>query len=249
MRLSIVTFALIFVLLLGVSSYADSITIGTRNGGNCLPFGCPGAWDLDIYQQGYSGDAFPTGDNPIWITSITFFDTYNETPTQGYVEPHAVWGANYTLSLSTTRDGETSPELSLIPSENIGSDNQVFFSGFVGGPLGGSELVIRGTPFYYDPTLGDLLLDVRVTGILSGQQANYFDADPSNWRMSRVFHRSTDGTGDVDLGGGLVTRLGYSLEAPKPPEPPTPVPEPSNLTLLAIGMAGVIGYGWRRNLG
>jgi PEP-CTERM motif-containing protein len=39
-----------------------------------------------------------------------------------------------------------------------------------------------------------------------------------------------------------------SLVVPDPPPPPSPVPEPSTWLLLATGLVGLLGYGWRMHL-
>jgi hypothetical protein len=103
------------------------------------------------YQQVYDSGLFS---GPVSITGITFFKLNFLTG--------EVAAANYTMSLSTT--AAVVNGLSATLADNLGADNQAFFTGALGGPLGATgELALLGTAFPYDPTLGNLLLNVTMS--------------------------------------------------------------------------------------
>jgi hypothetical protein len=96
---------------------------------------------------------------PITILAITFFDSFSTYPD----EPNAVTAADYTFSFSTTSKLVGGLDLTNL-NNNFGVDNQVFFSGALGGPLSGIEFTVTGTmPFTYDPSLGNLLLNISLS--------------------------------------------------------------------------------------
>ncbi|MBK6509051.1 MAG: hypothetical protein IPG06_05970 [Haliea sp.] len=65
---------------------------------------------------------------------------------------------DYTFHLSTATVSLGAMSTTL--ADNIGADNTLFFSGSLG--TGSLAFTVVGTPFYYDPALGDLLLDIVV---------------------------------------------------------------------------------------
>lgn len=187
--------------------------------GDCIPFGC-NFFDDDVtfdYQQVYASTNFST---PITITDLEFFDTV-ELPPAG-TEPQA---GSYVLSLSTTQaavDG-----LSTDLSNNLGPDNTIVYSGGVPTLSDGVLTFVLSTPFTYDPSKGNLLLDVQIDyGDTEG--LIYFDTNGVGGLASRAFFPAEDGGYADDL--AIVT--GFS----------TTVPEPSTWVMMLIGFAGV-AYG------
>ena len=194
------------ILCLFCFAWADPITIGEPvTSQNCIPLG--GCYGGSNYQQIYSSSAFPTA---LSIGTIDFFQTRMVGGTLS--------SGTFAFYLSSTSTAVTGLDLSSFDN-NLGSDNQLFgvFT-LTGGPAP-SVLSFSGTPFSYDPTLGNLLLDIRVTGYSGSLNPSYYDAshNPSYSRMWEI------GAGSV--GYGLVTR--YST---------TSVPEPSTLLLLSGGL-------------
>jgi PEP-CTERM motif len=82
------------------------------------------------------------------------------------------------------------------------------------------------TPFFYDPSRGNLLMEVFTAG---GSRTAPFDAVLDVDGVSRAFDIPAAQVPAIDT-LGLVTQF----EA-------TPVPEPATLTLLAVGLAGIAG--------
>jgi hypothetical protein len=136
--------------------------------------------------------------------------------------------------LSTT--SSTPDNLSNIFAANVGSDATVVFNGSLAfsspntGPVGGPkpfDLVV--TPqfaFFYDPQLGNLLLDIETR--LGGTRTSFgFDAhailDDSVSRAFGSFGSATASNVDTF---GLVTRFTF-------------VPEPSTLVLFGFGLAAL----------
>ena len=195
---------------------AGSVTVpGTGNTGNCYPFDCTDS--NTQYQQVYAASAFS---GPSVISSITFFQELSQYPSSIGVVP-----GTYTISFSTTSAGVNA--LSSMFSSNIGADNQTFFSGALGGL--GNTLTITGTPFDYNPTNGNLLMNVSMNyseSVLNGSGNTYMEANNTGSSSSRVSGSGTSGFADSVA---LVTEFNAS---------PATVPEPATWALFAAGLAG-----------
>lgn len=204
-----------------VGAPADPVT------GNEYPFGSP--YNAE-YQQVYTSSLFS---GPITITSLEFYNTQYDSGATSL--PTGTWD----ISLSTTSADWNS--LSATMGSNIGGDVTTVFSGDISQAwAGGNTLVITlASPFTYDPTNGNLLMDVVGSGITSpGGIGIFFDtngfADGSfdgNTIFGRVYYPGGDPSGlpVVDNGYGLVT--GFN-------EPVGSVPEPLTLSLFGAGLAG-----------
>jgi hypothetical protein len=200
------------------------------NSNNGFPFNIAlFALSSQRYQQVYSSSEFS---GLFLITDIEF-------------RPDASVGAAFSstlpsiqICLSTTTaavDG-----LSPTFATNVGLDNTCVYSGPLTlsssftGPAGGPKdfdiVIILQTPFLYDPSLGNLLLDVTNFG---GGRTTQFDAEFTGGdSVSRVWSTSSSSlTGTPDT-SGLITSFSGSV-----------VPEPGTLALVGLAAAGLA---WRR---
>jgi PEP-CTERM motif len=244
--------ALVLMALLSgmaATAHAGAIVVPNANtaatGGtdNRFPFLVTGGMR---YQEVYASSQFSAfGGTPQLITEI---DLRNGVLVN---EAFTATIPNITISLSTT--AKAPDGLSATFANNVGPDNTLVYSGSLtlsstnaNGPGGTKvfDVAIKfQTPFLYDPTKGNLLLDVdNLSGATSNVNADFFDAvnitgDP----VSRLF----GGEGNPGATSGSLDSLGLiaQFQFAAPPPPPT-VPEPSSLALLSLG--GLALTGWRR---
>jgi hypothetical protein len=162
-------------------------SVGAAEGNSDNLYPCNG--DPMRYQQVISAAEFKNG--PCRITSIA-------------LRPDAVAGlafsetlTNVRISLSTTSKNPSN--LSKTFAENIGSDETIVcdgqlllsssFSGPDGGPKNFDIIITLATPFSYDPTAGNLSLDVRN---YSGGTTTQLDAHDAPDSTARVWSDTVD---------------------------------------------------------
>lgn len=204
---------------------------------NSFPFNIANVnFSSQRYQQVYAASQF--GGLPVGgglITQIVF-------------RPDATFGSAFMstlpdiqINLSTTSAGDDG--LSSTYANNVGADDTVVFargpltlsSAFTGPPNGPKDfdiVITLTTPFFYNPALGNLLLDVRNFG---GGFTTVFDAvSPTGDGVSRVWNQNVNSaTGSADS-AGLVT--GFVI-----------VPEPGSAAMLVAGGGTLLAwFGWRR---
>lgn len=199
------------------------------------------------YQQVYGAAAFLNQgvSGPVAINSLTFFAA---SEICFFVDCFAIAerdrsiaAGNYTIRLSTTRAGVDG--LAATFDTNWGADVQTFFDG----DFAGNSLTFMGSTFLYDPSMGNLLLDIMV----NSQTANFgyllrdmeslaqFNGGQRDQLSSRIGTNITSATTTGvpwTRSGGYKTEFGYS-EALTVPEPTTWVL--LSLGLLAMGVASV----------
>jgi hypothetical protein len=209
--------------LLTAASAAAGVIVGLPadpGSGNCFPFGCAYSGE---YQQVYNSGQFS---GPITISNLEFYNAQYDSG--------ATWmnSGTWTISLSTTSaDWNT---LSGNYASNIGADNTLVFTGNLYQTWAyGDTLQIN---------LGNLLMDVMVSGSSDAGGAIYFDTNGynegafnGNTYLGRVY-----GDGAVNAGYGLVT--GFDAGSI------SQVPEPGSLALLGSGLL-LFGGLLRRKLG
>ncbi len=216
----IVGVSILLLMMLGVAARANIVGLPPDGLQNCAPFGCTpyGNYPGTFYQQIYSSSAFSA---PLMINSLSF---YNTNP---YWTNQTFNSMTFSIYLSTT--GVAVNAIDGRPyTSNLGADNALFWSGSIGGAFPfGSVLSFAGTPFYYDPGQGNLLMTILVSSLTEG--GAWFDArngtatDFSRW----------DDWGPVGFDNyGLVT--GFN-------EANAPIPEPGSLVLLGSGLLWICG--------
>jgi hypothetical protein len=210
---------------------ADMIIIGNPpdpGAGNVFPFGSDNTFGpATRYQQVYNQNLFKSG--PITITEIDFYDT------QFFVPGQRISDATYTFFLSATSKSVNGLDTTNL-SNNVGANNTQVYSHFRNDAvaLGDTVRFILDTPFTYDPAQGNLLLDVQrpvagpFTSLALDERFGTFGNDSSR----------AHNYGSVFDSTGLVTGFQFTAQGPA-------VPEPTTLTLAAIGGLCLAFRGWR----
>ena len=210
---------------------------GDPGHGNCYPFGCTSlgvqfGWGPE-YQQVYNSTDFS---GPITISSLTFYN-------HNFIAPgisSQVDSGTFQISLSTTSAAVNGLDINTL-SNNIGGDNTVVYDTSLpslSGPGGiGGELTIPlSTPFTYDPSGGNLLLDVFSTDATIspngfGAYLDSYAGDAPGDIFSRTYSTSASYLpNDYNTNFGLVTGFNVAAGA---------VPEPATWAMLMLGFGGL----------
>ena len=215
------------------SARAAAVTVGVAGDGNCYTFMCNDSGtdtgqSFD-YQQVYSASAFSS---PIAIGSETFFWEF----AQKFGGSDILLGGTYVFSLSTTSKAVGGLDGSTL-SNNLGPDNTEVASVTIpaGGVSFGTAFTFANTTaFAYDPSKGNLLLDISVfnqDNVLSDTPGiSFVDADDTGSVTSRAYQLFDGADFSTADPTGLVTTFGSAAPG---------VPEPGSLLLLAGGLAAL----------
>lgn len=197
-----------------VSLLGSSLVVGTDNGANEFPFGGPFDGNPGTtYQEAYASTDFA---GPELITAIDFFKA------AGF--KGGIYSGTYTLSFSIISSNIGSLSTTDLAG-NIGADNTVFDTVVLSGHTP-HELTFTGTPFLYDPSQGNLLLNISITGGSGASGVAFQDNEGIGTSVARYQNFGANN----GLGWGLVTQFDTT----------SPVPEPATLSLFACGMAAVL---------
>jgi hypothetical protein len=227
-----VAIALAILGAVGLAEPSSALTIGSQNGsGISVPFnynfsGSSVGQSIDYFQI-YDASAFS---GPLNFDTITFFSTAF-SPTQ-------VVTGNYSITFGTTTAGLNSGGF---PSQ---SNVSAFFSGSLAAANVVGSFSIGGATYSYDPSVGNLLMEIVVTNQSVGPLHNGFDADSAGGGhpvvTTSVWHSVDAGSGGSPIevvSLGMVTKFDST----------SAVPLPAALPLFAGALAGAGAIGrWRR---
>ena len=227
MRNSLISFVFLECLL-GWQAVGADITIRVPNGdvnGNqdtAIPFTTGVGIAPVRYQQVYDASEFSQiSAGGGWVNAIGFRGDETSGGGIGVI-------SNLQMNLATT--AKLPDGLSTVFADNLGADNTLVlgptrlgFASTVGGY--GHDLTLTH-PFFYNPNLGNLLLDVRNTsGIDFTGSAFYLDTQSTvGDSISSIYAFGANATTGTPLTSGLLTEFIV-----------TPVPEPSTFALAGFG--------------
>lgn len=204
--------------LLGAASgvQAETVEIGSQDGPfTTVPFGTNGAY-TGQFQQIYSGESFA---GVFEIRQIAFASIGGGSRSATY---------DLTVGLGTSNSTAGSPSANF--DANKGTDFTNVFSGALTSALFGTgqfDLIIDLTnPFLYDPSGGDLLLDVVINSATSTDSGSVPFVAGFAPEVGWVTLNGAEG------GYGLRTRFADAAGV-------EPIPEPTTMILLGTGLAGV----------
>ena len=189
---------------------------------NCIPFGCDASYGINTYQQVYSSSAF-SGVNP--FNQVSFFLGQAGSLDSGTYDIYFSYTSQPVNGLSSAS-----------PSDNIGADETLFGSYTLPGGSAPSTLTFSGNTFSYDPTMGNLLMTIDMSGVVDGgsylsDNVAFYDADDTGTVTSRAYFGSTQNADST----GLVTGF----------DDVSSVPEPAHVVYL-LGLLMVIAVAARR---
>lgn len=204
----------IALLLFGTSvgidrSSADVIDVGFSNNWDCT-FAC-----VDRVQQVYDSSLFS---GMTTINEVSFF----------VADIPFTWnGSTWQMSLSTSPN--TLGSLDPVFANNVGVDNAVFDTLTPTGSPAVNSLVTFAGSFTYDPSQGDLLVDiVRTAGVSAPVIGLYATNSPGLLDRAYAFNSTVTAIGLNQDGYALHTRFDVTV-----------VPEPSSVALLGSAMIAV----------
>lgn len=184
-----------------------TITFGTRTAKETLPFGINAlgaGFYTGQYQQIYLGSAFNA---PVTITGLAFSQD---------VQGASVATYHLEIGLGTTTLSPSSPGSAFDPGFTTvfsGTLTPIFTTS-----NGDFDFYVSTTPYFYNPTNGNLLLNVTIFSAVGDNSA--FALDSQNPTMGRIL--TSGGSTTAYANSGLVTEFTF-------------IPEPSSLALCLCG--------------
>jgi hypothetical protein len=217
---------------------------------------------FDASVEGNTNNGYPfnisdaAGDFP--VNAQRYQQIYDSTQFGGasgfidaiFFRPDAVTGHAFNVILSSIEiifsvTSATPSSVTTNFDTNLGPSSTVVYSGSLPissaftGPLNGPkdfDIVIHlQTPFFYDPSQGNLIMQVKNFG---GGTSSQFDAEQGTTVMQRVENVDNNANGTTGIVGvtvnGLVTEFDF-------------VPEPASIGLFAFGMIAIAVFARRRS--
>jgi hypothetical protein len=203
-------------------------------------------------QNVYESELFGTGPGPMSITGIDLRAFPGFPPS--FLFSNSVTVSNITIRLSTTGRGDEGNTLSATFADNIGDDATTVFSGALTLTTAATGLtpvnpfdysITFDTPFRYDPSAGNLLIDamIPVDGrVTPGSGFGFLNFDTVNLLNDGVYSVFNGGNGNATSGtlgtsGPIIQIRSVALNET------AEVPEPATLGMVA---ASLLGFGWLR---
>jgi len=192
------------ITLFTLTANPPNITVGTAGStGSCNPFLCNLGFTSgpsQHWQQIFAAAAFP---NITQINSLTFLQVFSAR----FGGTTTVLPGHYKITLSTTNLYVGCCGFSPILANNFGADKTVVFEGDLGGVSTNPSFTINSSvPFVYDPTAGELLMDIEVTnqaGLTTGW--GRIDLDVSGLTQAQI--TVNGGLASMGSGSGLVVQF------------------------------------------
>jgi hypothetical protein len=221
--------------LASVAMHAD-VTIGVFNTGNCYPMMCNDS-GTDVgqsidYQQVYTSTAFNA---PMTINAISW---YYDHPDGGNA---ILLGGTYTVFWGYAAFDSVNNLSTNLASNYISNPTMIASvtvpPGGINDDPGITLTLDKAQQFTYDPTQGNLLLEIVVTNqdnVPNGSGNGYDEADLTGLVTSRAYCVANQGC--VADAVGLVTTFAFQAA----------VPEPGSLMMLGTGVIGLGGLLRRR---
>ena len=217
-----------------VSAHAADVTVGVDNSSNCVPFGCAQSNGLAVFQQIYTGSAFGAGAT---IGSVSFFK--DSTAVAGATLETMSFNLSFYVATTSVAGLTTNP------ATNRGALLADFGIFSISGAQPDVLTFASPTAFAYDPSAGNLLLQLTVLSDTAPGAGAVFQSDIRTPAQGAVSRRLivTDFDFNFTATNGLVTGFSSATRAV------APVPEPASWTLMIIGFGAVGAAQRRRSLG